>query len=153
MKQLKIILLGIIMIWSVFMLAGCFNGFGPGTQDYEYNVGTGYKLYRISGHNIVVAPDGNWSEKPVIEAKVTEIAWDERYVLAKQLGLKRVYPDNPNNTYEVPAESKVQYFILDTVDLKIYGGYNLDEFTEERKALGISDELKLEDVSSYPKDK
>ena len=142
----KTLIVMIIITLMITMLTGCF---GPGAQDYEYEVGTGYKLHRISGHNIVVAPDGNWNEKPVIEAKVVQIAWDERYVIAKQLGLKRAYPDNPNNTYKIPDANVVKYFILDTVELKLYGGYGFDELLEQRKILEISDDLVLKDVNSY----
>ena len=133
------------------LLSSCF---GPGTQDYGYNVGTGYKLVRTSGHQISVIPEnGNDGTKPEIKPKVVQIAWNEQFVMVKQFGLKRAYPDNPNNTYEVPDENQVQYFILDTIQLELYGGYDLNEFSEKRKLLGISDDIKLKDVNSYPKGK
>lgn len=136
--------IGSIMVF----LSGCF---GPGMEDYSYTVGSGYMLVRTSGHQISVVPiDGNDGTKPEIKAKVVQIAWNERYVTAKQLGLKKAYPDNPNNSYEVPDENVVQYFILDTIDLKLYGGFNFDEFQQQEKELGIS-EMVLKDVNSYSK--
>lgn len=72
-------------------------------------------------------------------------------MLAKQLGLKKAYPDNPNNSYEIPDEKAVQYFILDTIDLKLYGGLNSEQFKQQRIDLGVSDKLILKDVDSYPK--
>lgn len=57
----------------------------------------------------------------VVPAKITKLAWNEKYILAKQLGLKRKYPDNVNNTYEIPDESKVSYWILEVGNVKIYG--------------------------------
>ena len=145
-----IIFMSIIGSIMVF-LSGCF---GPGMEDYSYTVGTGYMLDRTSGHQISVVPiGGNDGTKPEIKAKVVQIAWDERYVVAKQLGLKKAYPDNPNNSYEVPDENAVQYFILDTIDLKLYGGFDFDEFQQKEKELGIADKLVLKDVNSYSKQK
>lgn len=133
----------------VIFLSGCF---GPGMEDYSYSVGTGYILVRTSGHQISVIPkDGNDGTKPEIKAKIVQIAWDTRYVIAKQVGLKKAYPNNPNNSYEIPDESVVQYFILDTIDLKLYGGFDFENFQQQRTTLGISDNLVLKDVDSYQK--
>ena len=148
----KMLLLIVFLICVVAVLTGC--AFGSGMQDYSYNVGTGYTLYRVSAHNIIVTPtNGNDGTKPEINPKVVEIAWNERYVLVKQIGMKRKYPYNPDSSYEIPDNSKVAYFILDTVELKLYGGYDLKEFSEQRKLLEISDEMKLKTVNSYPKEK
>lgn len=142
--------MGIIGSIMVF-LSGCF---GPGMEDFSYTVGSGYMLVRTSSHQISVVPiDGNDGTKPEIKAKVVQIAWDERYVIAKQLGLKKAYPDNPNNSYEVPDENVVQYFILDTIDLKLYGGFDFDEFQQQEKELGITEKMVLKDVNSYSKQK
>ena len=73
------------------VVTSILSGLGPGSQDYDYNVGTGYKLARSSAHRILVEPIGGMysdNPKPVIRPKVVQIAWDERYVLAKQVGLK-----------------------------------------------------------------
>lgn len=135
----------------ILFLSSCFafgmEPFGPGMEDYSYSVGTGYMLDRTSGHQISIVPqDGNDGTKPEIGAKVVQVAWDERYVLAKRFGLKKAYPDNPNNSYEIPDETNVQYYILDTIDLKLYGGFDLDEFEQTKVELEISDELILKDV-------
>lgn len=45
----------------------------------------------------------------------------------------------------------MQYFILDTIDLKLYGGLNFEQFKQQRIDLGVSDKLILKDVDSYPK--
>lgn len=143
-----IIFMSIIGSTMVF-LAGCF---GPGMEDYSYTMGSGYELIRTSGHQISVVPiGGNDGTKPEIKAKVVQIAWDDRYVVAKQLGLKKAYPDNPDNSYEVPDENAVQYFILDTVDLKLYGGFNFDEFQQQERELGIAEKMTLKDVNRYSK--
>ena len=135
----------------MIFLSGCF---GSGMEDYSYTVGSGYMLVRTSGHQISVVPiDENDGTKPEIKAKVVQIAWDERYVRAKQLGLKKAYSDNPNNSYEVPDENVVKYFILDTIDLKLYGEFNFDEFQQQEKELRIAEKMVLKDVDSYAKQK
>lgn len=135
----------------MIFLSGCF---GSGMEDYSYTVGSGYMLVRTSGHQISVVPiDGNDGTKPEIKAKVVQIAWDERYVRAKQLGLKKAYSDNPNNSYEVPDENVVKYFILDTIDLKLYDEFNFDEFQQQEKELRIAEKMVLKDVDSYAKQK
>ena len=77
---------------------------------------------------------------------MVQIAWNERYVLAKQLGLKRAYPDDPDNSYEIPDETVVRYYILDTIDLALYGGFDSETFERKKAELKIPDELTLQDV-------
>jgi len=157
-----IIVMGIITL-MLAILNGCDSmAFGPGMLDYSYAVGTGYKLVRSSGHEIDVTPIGGISDddpKPFIRAKVVEIAWDERYVLAKRLALKPD-PKHPNSGYEIPDKTKVFYYILDTlypldndtIKPKLYAPFDdFNEFSKKRKELGISDELVLKDVSKYPR--
>lgn len=135
----------------MLFLSGCvglkLEPFGPGMEDYDYSVGTGYMLERTSGHQISIVPQGgNDGTKPEIGAKVVQIAWNERYVLAKQVGLKKAYPDNPDNSYEIPDETVVRYYILDTIDLELYGGFDLETFEQKKEELEIPDELILQDV-------
>lgn len=152
----RLMLIGGVIIIATF-LSGCKElvmGLGPGAQDYSYEVGTGYKLIRSSAHMIQILPVGGndlTNPKPEINSKVVEIAWNERYVLAKQIGLKLQHPNNPNNTYEIPDNSIVSYYILDTVELRLYGGYTLEEFNKEKTTLEISEELILKDVNRYQK--
>jgi len=73
------------------------------------------------------------------------------YILAKQFGLKRVYPDNPNNTYEIPDETKVSYWILKVKAGNVYGPLTQNEFSKKRSELLIPTELKLKSVDSYQK--
>ena len=121
--------------------------FGPGMSDYEFSAGCGYKVFRSSKHNIKIIPaSGDHSDGPVIGAKVVQYASDDRYVLAKQVGLKRKYPENVNNTYMIPDESVQNYYILDAREKKLYGPYSLDEFNQKRTEFGISPKLKFKNV-------
>jgi len=149
----KIIIL--IVLLSTLAMSGCgtvidtiMTCMMPAPKDYSYKIGTGYQLVRSSVHSISVSSIEN-GNKTHIDAKVVEVAWDDRYVLAKQVGLKFQQPDNPNNTYKIPDENQVAYYILDTIDDVLYGGYSFEEFIREREALGVPDALVLKDVESY----
>lgn len=137
------------MISLIFLLLyGC-----AGAGDYVVSLPGGYSLLRGSAHMITInknIDENIWSEA-VIPAKITKLAWNEKYILAKQLGLKRQYPNDPNNTYEIPDESKVSYWILEVVEGKIYGPLTEDEFIKEKKELSIPDNIILKKVSSYNK--
>lgn len=126
------------------MLVGCI---GPGISDYAYDVGTDYELVRSSAHQISIRPqDGNNVTWPKIEPKVVEIAWNERYVAAKQLGLKR---RSENDSYMIPDESITNYWILDTIEHVLYGEYDLSAFNQKMEELGLSNTLILKDVNSF----
>lgn len=84
-----------------------------------------------------------------LSSRLTGSYQDDRYILAKRYELK---PDPKlTNGYEIPDETKVFYYILDTSVPKIYVCSNKDEFNEKRKALKASATLKLRDVASYNK--
>lgn len=143
-RCMLISLIALILI----IVTGC--GRTDTLNDDECYVGTGYKLIQTSGHQISVIPaDGHEIDKPRIQPKVVEIAWNERYVIAKQLGLKSAYPDNPNNSYKIPDEEDVSYWILDTKENVLFGGFNLTDFEKKLSEFGINDSLKLTSVNQY----
>ena len=145
MKKLSIFLL-ILMFMFTLTLYGC-----AGASDYDINLSGGYSLVRSSAHNVTINKrinDSSW-ESPIIPAKIVQIAWDDKYILAKQLGLKRRNPNNSDDTYEIPDESKVNYWILEVESAKVYGPLTDKEFTEKKKELYISNNVVLKDISSY----
>ncbi|MFD2328327.1 DUF3997 domain-containing protein [Cohnella sp. GCM10020058] len=131
----------LIVFFSIFLLVGC-----PGYADYEYDLPNDYKLNRNSAHEIFIAPSEGWRiENEIIPAKVVELAWNSKYVVAKQLGLKY---EKDNCSYQVPDQSKVYYWILDTETKNRLGPFDFNNFNVESKRLHI-DNLKLKDVESY----
>lgn len=134
----------------IFIMLGV--PFGPGVYDFSYKVAGNYVLERTSAHQVFVVPQDGWSnETPIIPTKVVEIAWNHQFVIAKQQGLKRCYPDNPENTYEMPDENVFNYWILDTKQPKAYGPLDKQRFETMRKSLFVPDELVLKSVDSYRK--
>jgi hypothetical protein len=83
---------------------------------------------------------------PMVPAKVVEVAFDDRFILAKRYRLK---PDPKIRNYEIPDETTAEYYILDTFISKMYVCSNLDEFNKLRETLKVPATLKLKDITSY----
>ncbi|OUM90799.1 MAG: hypothetical protein BAA01_07425 [Bacillus thermozeamaize] len=138
------------LVFSLFFIVGVV-GFGPGPTDYSYDLPGGYQLVRSSAHEIDIIPKEGWDPRNpplIIPAKVVEVAFDDRYILAKRYKLKPAYPGS-SNSYEIPDETKVEYYILDTLTQKMYVCLNADEFNNFRDILKVPATLKLKDVASF----
>ncbi len=139
---MKRFILLLLLVYVSILTTSCF----PGYSDYRYNLINGYILVRSSKHEIVIVPEDGWqSDEQIISAKVVEVAWNDRYVIAKQYGLKL---ENDYNDYEIPDKSKVYYWILDTEQQKRYGPYNKKEFDNELRNYNLEN-LTLKNVEYY----
>lgn len=138
---LKCLLIGMVCL----LFYGCAS-----VGDYDISLSGGYSLIRSSGHMITInkkTGDGVW-EEALIPEKVTELVWNEKYILAKQLGLKRKYPD-ADYSYEVPDESKVSYWILEVANGKVYGPLDEEKFNKKKTELSIPESMILKNISYY----
>jgi hypothetical protein len=107
----------------------------------------GYELYRSSTHQIEIIPKEGWDPNnppPMVPAKVVEVAFDDRFILAKRYRLK---PDPKIRNYEIPDKTTAEYYILDALISKIYVCSNLDEFNKRRETLKVPATLKLKDIT------
>lgn len=140
-RQLRILILFGFLICTIAS-SGC-----AGLGDFEFDVCGGYRVFRSDANSVLVIPKvGGRTEGSYIPSKVVEVAWDERFVIAKQLG----YTDFPGKG-PMPDEAKAGYWILDTALKKAYGPYALDDFEQNKQALGVSSGIVLKSVQSYPK--
>ena len=153
--MMKNIIIGVIGIFVIIFFVIIFailmgnGGIGPGLSDYEYDVANGYIVSRNSTHQIEIIPqNGYQSENEIIPEKVIEVAWNNRYIVAKQIGLKRAYPNDPNNMYEIPDESIVNYWILDSENRVRYGPFSYEKFILKTQEFNIL-YLKLKPVEEY----
>ena len=121
-----------VVVITLLCLLGCAAG--PGLADYSYDLACDYTLVRSSGHQISICHKGSNLAGVHIEAKVVEVAWNDRYIVAKRLGLVN---ENDHNRYQVPDEDDVSYWIIDAHTDTLYGGYNLGEFKAKQKELNI----------------
>ena len=101
---------------------------------------------RSSAHEIKVVPKNNYTSEPVIiPEKVVEIAWNNKYVIAKQYGMKQ---ESPESTYKIPDETVVNYWILDTENVERYGPYSYEDFELKLQEFDIT-HLTLKPVLNY----
>lgn len=77
------------------------------------------------------------------------MAWDDRFVLARQQELKPRSPNDPNDTYMEPAPGKFHYWILDTSIPATHGPLTQTAFDAEKKRLQIPLGLMLKDVYEF----
>ena len=135
-----------VFVLSLGIISGC-----AGLADYEADLPGGYSIVRTSAHSVFIAPktgEGNWGSN-VIPTKVTEVVWDEKYILAKQLGLK----DDPksSNGYQIPENQSVHYWILEYETGETTGPLNEEGFIEKRIEFQIADDVILKDVDDMDK--
>ncbi|TXK80055.1 DUF3997 domain-containing protein [Paenibacillus sp. N3.4] len=126
-----------------FFLSGC-----AGLGDFDVKLPNSLSVVRTSAHQVTISPqtsESSWGA-PLIPAKVVQVAWDEKYILVKQLSLKA--DPKSTNGYEIPDESKVSYWIIDS-DSRVIGPMDEGDFNLKKKELEISEDVKLKDVRSY----
>jgi hypothetical protein len=142
-----------VILFIVFTVTACqkereqpFVFPGPGVADFSAHLAGDYYLHRTSGYNVFIAPEG-WNDgTPTIRRLVVECATDGRFIIAKRHGMK---PRGPNDTFEVEDPSHVDFWILDTKEPGVEGPLAESEFTSRRRALKISESVKLRDVYEF----
>lgn len=146
----RIISICIVICIMICIIMGTYyfiTTISPGKFDYEYDICNGsYTLHRSSAHSIVVTPkEGYYKETEIIPEKVVEIAWDNKYIIAKQYGMKK---KSLNSMYEIPDETDVNYWILNTENKERYGPFSYEGFILKLKEYNIM-HLELKSVISY----
>ena len=126
---------------SLIMLTGC-----AGLADYSLDLPGNYSIVRTSAHQVTVAPkisDSHWGSD-VIPTKVTGVAWDDNYILAKQLDL--VNDPKSSNGYQIPNNDDVHFWILEIKSGKIFGPLDEVAFLEKKNEFGISKSVTLKEI-------
>ncbi|MFJ7829403.1 DUF3997 domain-containing protein [Peribacillus sp. NPDC097284] len=136
--QIKLFRYLLLSLLSLLFLTGC-----PGPSDYDMDLPGGYSVIKTSADEVKIAPkvsEGSWGTG-VIPAKVTEVAWDDKYIIAKQLGLK-----NDDNGYQIPDEKNVSFWILEMITDEVTGPLDGKSFTEKKAEFGISNDIVLQEI-------
>ena len=134
----------VMVFFPLIMLTGC-----AGLADYSLDLPGNYSIVRTSAHQVKVAPkisDSHWGSD-VIPTKVTEVAWDDNYILAKQLGL--VNDPKSSNGYQIPNNDDVHFWILEIKSGEVLGPLDEVNFVEKKNEFGISESVilkKIEDL-------
>lgn len=116
---------------SLYMFGCKGEYFGPGMADYEYDLSGGYVLGHAGTNNEVNCQVAK-EQEIVIQNRVTGIAWDKSFILAKR-----------------QESNIIDYWIIDVTTNKIYGSLSETEFKSKRIELKVSNKLKLEDPEKY----
>ncbi|WLR52489.1 DUF3997 domain-containing protein [Bacillus tianshenii] len=80
----------------------------------------------------------------VIPTKVTEVAWNDNYILAKQVGLKED-PDSSNG-YKIPNKDDVNFWILNYKSVEVFGPLGSNDFIKKKNKLEISQDVELKKI-------
>jgi hypothetical protein len=129
----RVLLACLLAAWAA-LIVSC------GLLDYSYDVSGGYRVIRSSRDQVQIVPQRGWNDAtPRIPPKVLEVAWDERFVLAKQQHLK----DGK------PGWWTYSYWILDVTKPECFGPFTAEEFAARRAELGVPDGLELKHVTSF----
>lgn len=130
----------------IFVLTGC-----AGLADYSVDLPGGNSVVRSSAHQVTIAPkisDSHWGAS-IIPAKVTEVAWNDHYIVAKQLGMMN--DPKSNNGYQIANNDDRHYWILGISTGAVFGPLNEEEFEEKKKEFGIASDVVLKKVEDLKK--
>jgi hypothetical protein len=132
-----------MLVFFIMMLTGC-----AGLADYSYDLPGDYSIVRTSAHQVTIAPkisESNWGSD-IIPKKVTEVAWDDNYILAKQLGLMN--DPSSSNGYQIPNNDEFYYWIIEFKNGEVFGPLDEEGFIKMKNDLGIFDDLILKNVET-----
>lgn len=125
---------------AICCIAGCIIR----KSDFAVPLVGNYQLVRTSAHQVSIVPVGGWSEgTPIIPSKVVEVAFGDRYILAKRQHLK----PRSNSGVEEPVD-EFDYWILDTAAPALYGPLDEPAYADKRKELAVANSLQLRDADS-----
>lgn len=85
----------------------------------------------------------------IVPPKVVEVAWNEDYILAKQLEL--VIDPNSHNNIPIPDDKKDFYWIIVTESGEVFGPLTFEQFNTKKEELGIPNDLILKNVEEFRK--
>ncbi|MSR92753.1 DUF3997 domain-containing protein [Inconstantimicrobium porci] len=131
----------------------------PSRDDYSYTINNKYEVDRANPSNIILC---NTSTRDIIiESKISKIGWDENFIIIKQIN---PYDNGISNKgdKDIPYEKKLTeppvgrffYWIINCKNDKCYGPFSSEkDFSNGCKELNVSNNIKIENVDNYLKNK
>ena len=132
-----------IIFCSFILLASCATNYNQS----HYSVSDEYELINVGGDALELFPksDALYASQ-YIPAKIGEIAWNDAYILAKQME----QTDDPNNPdASLTNQAKENYWIIDLKNNRRFGPYTKKQFDEQKQEFRISEQLQLQNVKTY----
>lgn len=122
-------------IIAIILLAGCTVN----SSHSAYTINDEYELIKTSGNAFELFPkqDAVYATQ-YVPAKIVEIAWDDLYIIAKQIEDKS-NPNNPESS--ITNKQNEQYWIIDMNNNRRFGPYNEKQFQKQKEAFRISQQL------------
>lgn len=135
------------LVFLSWILVGC-----AGLADYEIDLDDGYRIDRLSGHQIRI-----YGDEPVksdneshynhlyVPSKVTDVWWNDEYIVAKQMLLttdERGYEQPP----EKPSDEDFQYWLIDVHNHQVTGPLNEKGLDFETDQLGLTEKIYLTSI-------
>ena len=118
---------------------------GPGQADYSFDLAKGYSLVRSGPHRRSIdrrsgdgalPSDRGAPTTPVIDWDVTQLGWDNRFIVCFQAGNQ-------------DADGATGWWIIDTLNDSRFGPMNKDAYVEKLRMLNISPAIPVRPVESY----
>ncbi|HVM62110.1 MAG TPA: DUF3997 domain-containing protein [Verrucomicrobiae bacterium] len=125
------------------LLSSC--GRDPLVGDYEIPLVGGYRVLRTNADDVeVVSMDKKFHS--CIPPKVVGIAWDNKFIVARQQQLK-ARGNFPGDTLPVPVPGQFSYWIVDTTATNCLGPMTEPDYLVKSRSLEL-EHLQMQDVSS-----
>jgi hypothetical protein len=102
----------------------------------------GYKVYKTSSHEVILRSMTH-AAAPDIPAKLVDLSWDSRFILAEQqIVTNRAMA--PGDNYKMPLPGEFLFWIIDTKEpITRYGPFDHAGFAAKLKEIGVPDALRL----------
>lgn len=121
------------------LICGCGNDHFAGRGDYAFELAGKYIFVKSMRNNAQIHCKGVQSvgsSVPAIPPEVTHIAWNEKFVIARQVPLGQ-------------RDDIANYWILDVDIPELHGPFGKEEFDTMRKRIDVATALSLRKSSWY----
>lgn len=133
----------LIIFCSFILLTSCATT----SNQSHYSVSDEYELINVGSDALELFPksDALYASQ-YIPAKVIEIAWNDAFILAKQIE----ETDDPNNPDASMTNQAIEnYWIIDLKNNRRFGPYTKKQFDEQKQEFRISEQLQLQNIKTY----
>ncbi len=114
---------------------------GPGMHDFSANVVGDYCVYCTSPERVRIS-----GPKLKIPLTVSELAYDQRFILVKQQLLQQPPLNEVGDADGKPIPGKYNYWIVNVTQQTCYGPFDEGQFAAKRLELKVDPSLTLRDV-------
>lgn len=132
------------LVFLSWILVGC-----AGLADYEIDLDDGYRIDRLSGHQIAIygeepikSDDESVSNHLYVPSKVTGVWQNDNYIVAEQIVLtadEEGYGQPP----EKPSGNDFQYWLIDVHNHSVLGPLNKEGLERETARLGLTEIISI----------